>query len=92
MKKIMKLSSITMVVTPLLLIVSGLVQARTEPFPPPPIPDFQTNSKPINKPPVFRTEPILTLPNQHAKKSVEQFPIPIICPPGLGHCIPPKLD
>lgn len=92
MKKIMKLSAIIMVVT-LLLIVSGLVQARTEPFPPPPKPKFQTNSKPIiNKPSVFGTEPIPPKPNQHAKKSVEQFPIPIICPPGLGHCIPPKLN
>ncbi|ESQ33067.1 hypothetical protein EUTSA_v10005343mg [Eutrema salsugineum] len=91
MKKIMKLSAIKMVVT-LLLLASGLAQARTLPLPPPPNLNFQTESKPFHKPPVFATEHIPPPPNQDAKKSVEQFPIPIICPPGLGHCIPPKLD
>ncbi|KAF8117536.1 hypothetical protein N665_0009s0060 [Sinapis alba] len=74
MIKIMKLFAITMVVT--LLLASGLAQARTEPV--------QFESKPIQFPP----EPISPSPNQDAEVSVEQFPIPIICPPA---CPPAKL-
>lgn len=81
-----------MVVALLLLASSGIAHARTEPIPPPPNANFQTDSKLMYKPPVFSTEPTPPPPNQDAKKSVEQFPIPIICPPGLGHCIPPRLD
>ncbi|KAG2276435.1 hypothetical protein Bca4012_043341 [Brassica carinata] len=82
MIKIMKLFALTMVVT-LLLLASGLAQARTEPI--------QTDSNPIHIPPSFSTEPFPSpKPNQDEKISVEQFPIPIpkICPPGFPGCPP----
>ncbi|CAN6859223.1 unnamed protein product [Brassica oleracea] len=84
MIKIMKLFALTMVVT-LLLLASGLAQARTEPI--------QTDSNPIHIPPSFPTEPFPPpKPNQDEKISVEQFPIPIPknCPPGFPGCPPAK--
>ncbi|WZZ87628.1 hypothetical protein YC2023_116207 [Brassica napus] len=60
----MKLFALTMVVT-LLLLASGLAQARTEPI--------QTDSNPIHIPPSFPTEPFPPpKPNQDEKISVEQ--------------------
>ncbi|CAA7043819.1 unnamed protein product [Microthlaspi erraticum] len=79
-KMIMKLSTVTMMVT-LFLLASGLASARVMNLDLPPRP---------YRPRPWPTEPLPPPPKRDAKKSVEQAPIPIFCPPGTPGCPPPR--
>lgn len=85
MKKIMKLFATIMVVT-LLVLAASLAQARTMHVLLQQNSKLQTNFKLTPIP----SKPISPPPNQEPKKSVQQFPVPIYCPPGKGRgCISP---